>query len=871
MKKILYLLLCLSCLQVNAQTLTVNYSNSIVTCTITKEDGTMINSLNDTIDYHGEIKKVAFTETPMLSKRVYHYISVNGINIVTMWGQKDNEKYLSPPCTLRSGERLICKRDNEIIGTIIIKEELSIKELIGKVRPKLTNPKNASFEFSKDTISSFICLLEGLNKLKSDTANCHVLCNDREIPFNINDDTIYFNLNPRNLEKDTLYPVKFVYDIKNQPEYANNEVLLYQVKSPFERKPTTLTVILLSVSGVVLLFVIIFFIWKHIKKTKFKNSTIFKCAEYSKQFKIICNEKPKIGDISNKGGECLTENGLVIRSKKKHFWNLWNKVYFIGQKITCENGSFVLVNNYATNRCPSFEFNLNDEIITIQFDDIIEGKNGRYDIAGYQLEIEANKVRSIAKKVIDVTGRVYFIVLNSNIPQCGDKVLPTIKQKNYSITSFDGYVFSVTNNKIVDIKKGTLKSNEIELVSIEGKKFIVIPKGDKPVEGDIAMPDGNYKLEDNTTYIVQSGHIVSIKVEIAQEVTIESLQEQLGVAKKKIQDLEEQLQSITQENIEARIQAACDTARSEENKKVTTAYRNKIDKKYIAIALYNKEKSTLEKQKNDADKAKDEALKQLKKKESALTDAKTENDTLKKENREKDTKIITLNATCSKLKDAAQKKNMHYLLQVQETLAEISEGFMIVFREMDNAAIKEGLITPMTKGVSGLSAGILSWNEDFTVQVMGDAESFFGCEFLTMEENDVKEQLSKKFISNIVKSDSFSKFIRLYQLSTVPFIRKQFIDAKMDIDTLNKLFYKVYSLMTDFGYSIVCPRLFDEQYSDKKYQWFNSTNLFNIIDLPEEEKARIKAMGSETIIDVNQIGFDSQWISRKATAVTPDF
>ena len=572
------------------------------------------------------------------------------------------------------------------------------------------------------------------------------------------------------------------------------------------------------------------------------------------------------------GGECLTENGLVIRSKKKHFWNFWNKVYFIGQKITCENGSFVLVNNCDNNRCPSFEYNLNDEIITIQFDDIIEGENGRYYIAGYQLEIDDKKVRSIAKKVIDVTGKVYFIVLNSNIPQCGDKVLPTIKQKNYSITSSDGSVFSVKNNKIVDIiKTENLKSKEIELVSIDGKKFIVIPKGDKPVEGDIAMPDGNYKLKDNTTYIVQSGQIVSIKVEIVQEVTIESLQEQLGVAQKKIQDLEKQLQSITQENIEARIQTACDTARSEENKKVTTAYRNKIDKEYITIALYNKEKATLEKQKNDAYKAKDEALKQLKKKESALTDSKTENDTLKKENREKDTKIITLNATCSKLKDAAQKKNMHYLLQVQETLTEISEGFMKVYRDMDNAAIKEGLITPMTKGVSGLSAGILSWNEDFTVQVMDDAESFFGCEFLTMEENDVKEQLSKKFISNIVKSDSFSKFIRLYQLSTVPFIRKQFIDARMDIDTLNKLFYKVYSLMTDFGYSIVCPRLFDEQHSDKKYQWFNSTNLFNIIDLPEEEKARIKAMGSETIIDVNQIGYDSQWISRKATAVTPDF
>ena len=617
MKKILYLLLCLSCLQVNAQTLTVNYFGDKVTCTITKEDGTKINSLNDTIDYHGEIRKVAFNETPTLPAIASHNISVNGVNIATLQGKKSKSTNLTQPRTLRPGESLISKRDSQKIGTIIIKEEeLSIKELIGKVRPKLTNPKNASFEFSKDTISSFTCLLEGLNKLKSDTANCHILCNGKEISFSIKDDTISFNLNPTDLEKDTLYHVKFVYGIKNHPEYAKNEVLLYKVKSPFEHKSSIL--ILVSVFGVVLLFGIVFLLWGFIKKTKFKNSTIFVCTKYGKQFRIICNEKPKIGDISNKRGECLTENGLIIRSKKKHFWNLWNKVYFIGQKITCENESFVLVHNDAINKCPSFNFNLNDEIITIQFNDIIEKENGRYDIAGYQLEIEANKVRSIAKKVIDVTGKVYFIVLNSNTPQCGDKVLPTIKQKHYSITSFDGYVFSVTNNKIVDIKTRALKSNEIELVSIDGEKFTVIPKGDKPVEGDIAMPDGNYKLEDNTTYIVQSGQIVSIKVEMVQEVTIELLQEQLGIAKKKIQDLEKQLQSITQENIEARIQAACDTARSEENKKVTTAYRNKIDKEYITIALYNKEKATLEKQKNDADKAKDEVLKQLKKKESAL-------------------------------------------------------------------------------------------------------------------------------------------------------------------------------------------------------------------------------------------------------------
>lgn len=149
MKKILYLLLCLSCLQVNAQILTVNYSENTVTCTITKEDSTIINSLNGTIDYHGVIKKVGFKEATNLKTTQTYVISVNGVDIATLRGKNSNSMNLTPPCTLRPGEKLICKRGTRQIGTIIIKEELSIKELIGKVRLKLTNPKNASFEFSK--------------------------------------------------------------------------------------------------------------------------------------------------------------------------------------------------------------------------------------------------------------------------------------------------------------------------------------------------------------------------------------------------------------------------------------------------------------------------------------------------------------------------------------------------------------------------------------------------------------------------------------------------------------------------------------------------------------------------------------------------
>ena len=312
-------------------------------------------------------------------------------------------------------------------------------------------------------------------------------------------------------------------------------------------------------------------------------------------------------------------------------------------------------------------------------------------------------------------------------------------------------------------------------------------------------------------------------------------------------------------------------ARADEKHKVESAYKKKINEEYILISTYKREKTNLEKQKEEAIKAMNKAEEKVKTKEGEIKSAKERIVKLEEEKKSQAENIIRLNASLAKMKEAAQKKNAHYLIQIQETLTDITELFKNVYKDLDNSTIKEGLITPLTKGVSGLSAGILSWSEDFSVRVLGDSESFFGADYLTIPESEVKEHLSKKFISNIVKSDSFSKFVRLYQLSTVPFIREQLIDAKMDIDTLNKLYYKVYSLITDFGYTIICPRLFEEQHSDSKYQWFNATNLFNIIMLSEEEKSHIKALGSETIIDVNQIGYESPWVSRKATAVTPDF
>jgi hypothetical protein len=348
------------------------------------------------------------------------------------------------------------------------------------------------------------------------------------------------------------------------------------------------------------------------------------------------------------------------------------------------------------------------------------------------------------------------------------------------------------------------------------------------------------------------------------------LSQKLKETIQKLKETEQKLQE-TEQRKDKEICEAMEKARADEKKRLEAIHKKDIIDNYIPIAIHKQKLLIRYNKVRKAIKAKEESDKALKQKEADLTIANGKISDLETDILNKKTEIIRLKAVIAKLKEAAQKKNVHFVYQVQETLEEISNTFKDVYKDMTNTTIKDGFISPMLNGVSGLGVGIMSWAEDFTVKVKGNSEEFFGGDFMTMNEEDVKETISRKFISNIVKSDSFSKFVRLYYLSNIPFIRKQFVDAGMNIDVLYKLYYKVYVLVSEFGYQIICPRLFEEQYSEKKYKWFNSTNLFNIINLPEEEKSAIKELGSETIIDVNQIGFISPWASRNATAVTPDF
>lgn len=411
--------------------------------------------------------------------------------------------------------------------------------------------------------------------------------------------------------------------------------------------------------------------------------------------------------------------------------------------------------------------------------------------------------------------------------------------------SEDNIITSVTSSVTMPKTK-----NPITLLDINNNAITFTSASAKPEVGDKASPDGEFVTPSGKQYRVEKGVVTAIT-----QVDIKALLLKLHEA------------NATISGIPARIEQE----RENERAIVEKEYQQKIDEEYISLELHEIELKDIEGQKNiaesDAEKERTRAnrlsgeLNQANKKKKELEDS------LLSAQQE----VIRIKAEMAQIKVSASKKNMYYILQVQETLFDIAESFRDVYKDIDNSQIKESLILPLISGVKGLSTGILTWKEDFKTTVIDDSNDFFGGDLFSIKEDAVKEVLSQKFISGIVKSDSFSKFIRLYELSRVPFIRKQFIEAKMDIDTLEKLYYKLITMVSDFGYTIICPQLFEEQYSEKKYQWFNSTNLFNIISLSEEEKRRIKEKGAETIIDVNQIGYQSPWMNRKATAVTPDF
>lgn len=862
MKKILNLIfVCVLCGVSYAQNMKITFSGNSATIKI---DG---NSpiIGNKICVLKEIKTICISETPKLNSAQTHYLKINGsaIKLKGNASLAESDIYtLEDPFSLNYGNKIEVYRDTLLCGTFNNTNSESLKQYIDK---------NVTFT-AEDTINylkkgkkrEVVVIIKPHCNITLE--NVKVLKNNAEIKSSLNKEKLNFELSLE--ENEDSADIKIIYDIKNQPNLKGIEHALYTIKKEHSLFDCTEYMIMgffaLIFGGITIIFIVFWF----------SKSTLIE-FENKKNLRLLVSKSGKItkGTKSLSSGTFERSDGYVYKLKRQKWYNLFSRVYFVGVKIHCsDKKSFILED------CDMHQDNVGQvHYINNAIDIIIAVGMKAFSDGEYELEdksiitIDKGKIHEVRKCIYSTRNTVHYITLNSDEPQKNDLVTPKNK-KPYVIETTDGIRYDISNNRIQKISNTISKVTQIELVATNGKIITVIPNGDVPTEGDNAIAaDGEYIVE-NTVYVIEECKIKSIHSKDEQYTQSESLK-LIELLREENNKVNVELTELKKkyENIDKTIETAKAEAEAEEKKRLDAIHKKDIINNYISLSEHKQQLDKSDKLSKEAVAAKERTEKTLRQKELELTTASDKISELEKVVHEKETEIITQKAAIAKLKDVAQKKNVHFVYQVQETLEEISNSFKEVYKDMTNATIKEGIISPMLKGVSGLGAGILSWAEDYTVKVEGDSEGFFGGDFMTMKEEDVKEILSKKFISNIVKSDSFSKFVRLYQLSSVPFIRKQFIEAGMNIDILNKLYYKVYVLVSEFGYQIICPRLFEEQHSDKKYQWFNSTNLFKIIDLPEEEKKAIKDLGSETIIDVNQIGFTSPWASRNATAVTPDF
>lgn len=233
--------------------------------------------------------------------------------------------------------------------------------------------------------------------------------------------------------------------------------------------------------------------------------------------------------------------------------------------------------------------------------------------------------------------------------------------------------------------------------------------------------------------------------------------------------------------------------------------------------------------------------------------------------------FVKLKGNHDEIKKVLGQKNIYYVNIITETLNELSAEFSSAFCDVADDNIRQKVILPLIKGVSGLSSGIIAYADKFQNEVLNNMDIFFGKDYFVMNEKDVKETLAEHFIINVIKLDSFSKFVRLYLMSTVPWIHEQLVKKNVDVELYAYLFHKMKSLVSLFGVKLVYPKLFEETFTNQScYQWNESTEVFDVFELSDE--LRKKLSRTDIIVDLIQLGYETaSGVKRRAIIATPNF
>lgn len=855
MKKIIFIILLLISVQGYSQTAVFEISGDKIACKVYNDKDSLLAESDEDggIYYEGRITKVKFIENPILSESKGHTFTIDETpfefikkeNINSLFGKSMNEANLKNAIDLIPESEI--KINNRIYNfTIRIKKKVELKpeDVEKKVEVSYLNDDTV-FTFKNKDTHTFKCGIKYPDYISLDNVRIEIDNRTQKIIFYKDKDSLEYTVDPKVISDTDLTNVYLIFDATyNDQKIKGIKRHIATVTKEIKPFPFVASAIVLGL--VVATFLIIYII----KRRKWSKAKVFEDIKNQIRIKVLCENQPQIGDIANIVGIIETADGVIYETLKK---NKFGKITVesIFTRIYCLDGkSFDVDSNIQTDENTSPTFNIiSSNSIGIQLHrGMIAKPDGEYVTKNnYVIHISNGEIESILLRVYDKFNKCFDIEVKSSDPQVGDKVKTPCMGNRIELN--DDTIYKIVNKRITEII--------LPIITLEAYKDLL-----NQLE---QIKQANFTLESKKKALEKEKDELKKTLDVTQK-SLEQRQAELAQVKIDKEAAEEKLQNVNKAIEEAKI-----AARRKGESLAEKKYKQLISENYITLDKYNESVKSLKSQKEEVTKAKEKAESKVKIKDTEICGLETQIEQLKKDSQEQNDALIRQKAANAKLKDAAKKKNMHYVLQIQDVLCEISETFKDVYKDITSQEIRDGLISPMLRGVSGLSTGILSWAEDFSVKVIEESEGFFGDDFLIMSESEVKNILGKKFISNIVKSDSFSKFVRLYQLSTVPFIRKQLVDAHMNVAVLNILYYKMYALVTDFGYTIICPNLFEEQYSESKYQWFNSTNLFSVINLPESEKMAIKEKGPETIIDINQIGFSSIWANRKATAVTPDF
>ncbi|MBE6187929.1 MAG: hypothetical protein E7143_02250 [Rikenellaceae bacterium] len=219
------------------------------------------------------------------------------------------------------------------------------------------------------------------------------------------------------------------------------------------------------------------------------------------------------------------------------------------------------------------------------------------------------------------------------------------------------------------------------------------------------------------------------------------------------------------------------------------------------------------------------------------------------------------------------RQNM-YLLQIDDTLKEVSEDILDALKDVEEGELKRKLVHPILNGVKDVDEGVTTYYSRWRQQVMNNPTQFFGKDLYEMTNSEVKTKLVSSFLKNLAQGDTFSKLAKLYMYIQADWINEILIGNKFNVDKIEQIFNRLTMLFNDFGIEIIYPRLFVDRMNDQIHTFDSRCDVFRLFSISEEMRLAY-SKENDLIVDIIQVGVKIQSLTpaynRKAIVSIPNF